>query len=174
MSKNLSPRFPRVTVGVLVGFVSLIVHGGASLATSSVQQPTLNQTDENSSPITTPSETAQVNLGNSPNSSRVVGLQQGMHYKEARKRLIQQGWQANLPISNSDLPNLKNSIVKALFDRGYEEIKDCSGTGLGLCRFEFINEQGNLLVVSTQPARSKTGEPTVWRWFIEKSQGANP
>ena len=48
---------------------------------------------------------------------------------------------------------------------GSEEIKDFSGTGLRLCRFEFINERGEVLVVAART--QEHGERIVWAWFID-------
>ena len=126
------------------------------------------------SKIEAPSKNSPVNSEKSANAGEVVGIQQGMPYKEARKLLIKQGWQANLPVSNGQLPNLENAAIKAAFELGFEEIKDCSGTGLGLCRFEFINYKGEQLVISATRARSDKGELTVWRWFLEKNSDPTP
>jgi hypothetical protein len=115
-----------------------------------------------------------INSEKSATAGEVVGIQQGMPYKEARKILLQQGWQANLPVSNGQLPNLENAAIKVAFELGFEEIKDCSGTGLGLCRFEFINYKGKQLVVSATTARSDKGELTVWRWFLEENSDPTP
>ncbi|WP_310427103.1 hypothetical protein [Chamaesiphon sp. VAR_48_metabat_135_sub] len=123
-------------------------------------------------------DTARGNIPATSNQSastgEVVGIQQGMPYKEARKILLRQGWQANLPVSNGQLPNLENAAIKAAFELGFEEIKDCSGTGLGLCRFEFINYKGEQLVVSATRARSDKGKLTVWRWFLEENSDPTP
>ena len=48
---------------------------------------------------------------------------------------------------------------------GSEEVKDFSGTGLGLCRFEFINERGEVLVVAA--GTQEHGERIVWAWFLD-------
>ena len=64
-------------------------------------------------------------------------------------------------------PNLESSTIRYLFsNRGYQEVVDCSGTGLGLCRFEFRNEKGEMLVVVT--ANNQPGqEVSVFSWFLE-------
>jgi hypothetical protein len=102
-----------------------------------------------------------------------------MQYKEARKALIQQGWQPDLTNSTGELPNLNNFAVKAVYDLGYKEVEDCSGSGLGLCRFGFSNQKGEKLIVVATNADSDTKEPLVRNWFIEKktettSQSAVP
>lgn len=102
----------------------------------------------------------QFSLENYANASEPVPLKKGMSYKEARQILIKQGWKPNL----EGKPNLRDRSVKELFDLGYQEIKDCSGTGEAPCRFEFINQKGEVLVVVTAgPNR------VVRNWWIEKT-----
>ena len=81
----------------------------------------------------------QFSLENYANAPQEVPLKKGMPYEAARRILIKKGWQPNL---QGTPRNLENRSVKELFDLGYEEIKDCSGTGEGPCRFEFINKKG--------------------------------
>jgi hypothetical protein len=45
-----------------------------------------------------------------------------------------------------------------------DEVKTCSGTGLGISKFEFISYKKELLVVST----TALPELRVFHWFIEK------
>ena len=102
-----------------------------------------------------------------PNDADQFGLQEGMLYVEAREVLIEQGWE---PHTQGAEPNLNDATVSELFDLGYEEVKDCSGTGVGPCRFEFMNEAGALLVVSTaKMGASSNQDRVIWSWFIEES-----
>lgn len=98
-------------------------------------------------------------------SNSSVPLQERMPYRQARQHLIAQGWEPN---RQGDAPNLDDRTVKALFDLGYEEIKDCSGTGEGLCRFEFVNQAGDLLVVVSNPDGINLTDRLVRRWWIEQ------
>lgn len=107
----------------------------------------------------------QLSLENHANAPEEVPDRKGMAYKDARKLFIKKGWQPNL---QGTPPNLRNRFVKELFDLGYEEIKDCSGTGEGLCRFEFINRRGELLVVVASTMESKSTELLVRNFWIEK------
>ncbi|MGG6265682.1 hypothetical protein ACQ4M3_09165 [Leptolyngbya sp. AN03gr2] len=93
----------------------------------------------------------------------VLPIREQMPYSQARQELIDRGWQPNL---EGDEPNLNSSVVKTLFDLGYEETKDCAGTGEGLCRFEFVNQHNQLLIVIGAPGRG-AGEQFVRRWWIE-------
>ncbi len=153
-----------VKMGILAGLVGLITPGCSSISLNATQQVTQSENIPNTN---APSRDPQVNIGNSANASKVVALQKGMQYKEARKILQQQGWQPDLPASASEFPNLQNLALKEVFDLGYKEVKDCSGSGLGLCRYEFTNQKGERLVVVATNAESETKEPVVRNWFIE-------
>jgi hypothetical protein len=99
-----------------------------------------------------------------PEISSNFGLEENMPYAKARQKLIDQGWTPNV---KGTPPNLRNQTVKALFKQGYKEVKDCSGTGLGPCRFEFTNKTGKMLVVSTIAQGQNGPDRFVLRWFIE-------
>ena len=115
--------------------------------------------------VDTIQKSQQFSLENYANAPEGVPIKKGIPYKEARQILIQKGWQPNL----QDTPrNLRDRFVKELFDLGYEEIKDCSGTGEGPCRFEFINKKGEVLVVVATTMGSKNAERFVRNWWIEK------
>lgn len=101
-----------------------------------------------------------------PKSANSLGLRENMLYREARSQLLQKGWQPNL---KGDAPNTRDATVRELINLGYPEVKDCSGTGLGPCRFEFTNTAGELLVVSTISQGASNRDRVVWRWFVEKT-----
>lgn len=168
--KKQAPGLATAVIFIL-GLVGLIASGCTGLAASRGQQGgknlsanPLNQTAQ----ITLSEDISTINAQH-PNSQAdspdQFGLRKGMSYQEARKILIQKGWQPHL---GGDLPNLSSTSVKELFELGYEEVKDCSGTGMGLCRFEFTDKAGKLLVVSASMAESKNTERVVWRWFVEQ------
>ncbi|NOK63795.1 MAG: hypothetical protein GFH27_549283n27 [Chloroflexi bacterium AL-W] len=101
-----------------------------------------------------------------PNDADQFGLREGMLYAEAREALIEQSWEAH---TQGAKPNLNDATVSQLFDLGYEEVKDCSGTSVGPCRFEFMNEDEELLVVSTaKMGASSKQNRVIWSWFIEE------
>jgi hypothetical protein len=173
MSKKCGFCSSTVTIIALATLGGLIAPGCTSFATPRVQE------SKNSPSINTPSGTAQVNQGkntstinpqsqevqanteNSPAASDRFGLQEGMPYQKAREVLIQKGWQPHLL---GDAPNLNDTSVRELFELGYQEVKDCSGTGLGPCRFEFTNAAGELLSVSAITGGASNRERQVWRW----------
>jgi hypothetical protein len=108
--------------------------------------------------------------GESSQAENPNALMQGMSYDEARQILIGQGWQASIPVSNGGFPNLNNpSIEYIVRDRGYWEVKDCMGTGTGLCRFEFFNENGDQLIVTT--SNNQPGQEIILNgWRVEQSE----
>lgn len=93
-------------------------------------------------------------------------LRQQMTYETARKLLIESGWQAvfNLgQVNNSD----RGVIIDYLINqKGYTEIVDCSGTGLGLCLFEFRNATGQTLLITTAN-NSPEEESVVFGWELK-------
>lgn len=92
-------------------------------------------------------------------------LRRNMNYAQARTLLIQRGWR---PIVNSEQVNNQNrsSTIDYLIKKGYREVVDCSGTGVGLCLFQFRNTRGQTLFVST--ANNQSGqESKVYGWRLE-------
>lgn len=173
-----------VTTRIIAALLGLIAIGSTSLAGAAPQQqiPSINSANldtgsqknyinnsQENSTIVALSENVQVSLENSVNAPKKIPLQQGMPYKEARQILIQQQWQPSL----QGQPNLRDRSVKELFDLGYKEIKDCSGTGEGPCRFEFINKQGELLVIVATTRGSENTKRFVRNWWIEKKTDSN-
>ncbi|WP_333301725.1 hypothetical protein [Microcoleus sp. K4-C2] len=173
-----------VTTRIIAALLGLIAIGSTSFAGAAPQQqiPSINSANldtgskkkilnnpEKNSTIVALSEKVQVSLENSVNAPEKIPLKQGMPYKEARQILIQQGWQPSL----QGQPNLRDRSVKELFDLGYKEIKDCSGTGEGPCRFEFINKQGELLVIVATTRGSENTKRFVRNWWIEKKTESN-
>lgn len=90
-------------------------------------------------------------------------LKQGMPYAQARKTLLNSGWQAVAHSPNRDRSGAMNYLINKL---GYNEVETCSGTGMGFCRFSFINANGQKLAVVTgnnQPGQ----KPKLQRWWID-------
>ncbi|PZO40486.1 MAG: hypothetical protein DCF19_11325 [Pseudanabaena frigida] len=82
-----------------------------------------------------------------------------MTYGEARRIILKQGWKPNPEVTT----NFRSTVVKAIFDRGYTEVSDCSGTGEAPCRYEFVNQNGDLLYVVTAGRNS-----LLRNWWIGK------
>ena len=90
-------------------------------------------------------------------------LKQGMPYAQARKTLLNSGWQAVAHSPNRDPSGAMNYLINKL---GYNEVETCSGTGIGFCRFSFTNANGQKLAVVTvnnQPGQ----QPKLQRWWID-------
>ena len=74
-----------------------------------------------------------------------------LDYHEAREKLIDAGWQPNMPNKiNPDSYSLSSGNGPIFIDKGYWELQYCSGTGLAHCGFEFVDAYGNYLFVITQ------------------------
>jgi hypothetical protein len=95
-------------------------------------------------------------------SVRPILLRKGMTYGEAQKNLKKGGWKDNPEVE----PDLRSSsTVQKLVNRGYREVVTCSGTGRGFCRFEWMNQKGELLVVITVPGIK---DAMIEEWRIEQ------
>jgi outer membrane protein assembly factor BamB len=92
-------------------------------------------------------------------------LRQGMTYQDARTLLIEEGWQAIFNMAQFNNSE-RGAVIDSLIEKGYTEVVDCSGTGLGLCLFQVQNATGETLFVSTTnnaPARKSV----VFGWRLE-------
>ncbi|MBD2449621.1 hypothetical protein H6G76_21110 [Nostoc sp. FACHB-152] len=75
-------------------------------------------------------------------------LTEGMPYSKVREILFNNGWKAhNEPIDESeyDRPTYQDLVI----NQGYKEYLFCSGTGLGICSFKFINDQHQSVEILT-------------------------
>jgi hypothetical protein len=72
-------------------------------------------------------------------------------YHEARKKLMEAGWQPRIIFSNFSNPSadVKFGNASIFLEQGYGELRFCSGAGLGFCTFEFTDVYGNYLEVVT-------------------------
>ena len=140
-----------IATAILTGYIGLTVVGCSSPETSTTPPSTPIQSstkiDAGSDLVINnkASEKPEVILADSTNKSQDLPLQEGMTYGEARQVILKQGWKPNPNVQS----NLRSTVVKAIFDRGYIEISDCSGTGEAPCRYEFVNQNGELLYVVT-------------------------
>nr|WP_322667233.1 MULTISPECIES: hypothetical protein [Nostocaceae]MDZ8209523.1 hypothetical protein [Dendronalium sp. ChiSLP03b]MDZ8211556.1 hypothetical protein [Nostoc sp. ChiSLP03a] len=181
MLKNRKLCGSTIAGAIFTSLVGAIASGCTSIATPNVQQSnsvninTPSQTvggerEKNSSTEANHAQNVRSRTKNSANPVEKLDLKEGMPYQKARDLVIQQGWQPNL---QGDSPNLNDTSVRELFDLGYEEVKDCSGTGIGACLFEFTNKAGELLSISATIADRSNRERVVWRWSIEKRTNTN-
>ncbi|RMH78038.1 MAG: hypothetical protein D6680_03350 [Cyanobacteria bacterium J007] len=84
-------------------------------------------------------------------------LSEGMPYSEARELILEEGWQA---------PDLRPSNPLN-GSEDYQEIENCSGTGVGYCRGYFVNADGDRLVVITV---NGSENPDLSSWWIETEE----
>ncbi|MGL5060397.1 MAG: hypothetical protein ACRC62_10490 [Microcoleus sp.] len=173
----IATRIIAVSIGAIALGYPTFASAAASQQTPSECSSSIAPSSENSSEkkcidrvakvLTSETLTQQVQIKSEffANASTRVPLKKGMPYQEARQILIQQGWRPNLEGET----NLNSLTVKELFDFGYREIQDCAGTGEGPCRFEFVNRQGEqLVVVATTMGNPNNIKRFVRNWWIEK------
>jgi hypothetical protein len=75
-------------------------------------------------------------------------LTKGMPYSQVRQILFTHGWKAHndkIEEYEYDTPSYKDLVI----DKGYKEYLFCSGTGLGICSFKFINDQHQSVEILT-------------------------
>lgn len=92
----------------------------------------------------------------------IPALRQKMPYAKARELLLAKGWQADFV--NPMYRRYVSPLAQLMIDKGYNEVEDCSGTGLGLCKFRFSGPNGEHLVVVTQ---NNAREPILFSWGVD-------
>lgn len=116
-----------------------------------------------------PANLTTITLGDLPEA-------RGARYGDVRDRLIERGWLPHTFATTTGSPSdFNDSLVQEMERLGFNEVKACSGTGQGFCRFEFVHqdrtaEAGPVLVVITaaaSPADSTYPEPTFWDLNLE-------
>ncbi|HEU0053682.1 MAG TPA: hypothetical protein VFQ39_10910 [Longimicrobium sp.] len=90
-------------------------------------------------------------------------------YPVARALLIREGW---VPQTNhwahGNTVEVRSGNGPFFWAKGYHELDYCSGTGYALCRFEFNDPAGNLLVVITagEVINERDENVTVFRVYL--------
>jgi hypothetical protein len=69
-------------------------------------------------------------------------------------------------------PNKSAPVNYFITKKGYTEIMDCAGSGLGLCVFQFKNAYGKTLFVTT--ANNGANKETVFGWEVEQALPESP
>lgn len=98
----------------------------------------------------------------------------GLTYDEARERLMNAGWQPHMNHwthgQNFDM-QYGNGLY--FWQKGYQEIRHASGTGLGFCSFGFVDIYGHKLCVVTagEVIEDISAIPHVWNWYLEADKG---
>jgi len=89
-----------------------------------------------------------------------------LDYEVARIALIDAGWQPAMHHWREG-EKFTYGSGKYLWDKGYHEIIDASGTGLGHMWFRYRDVYGNELIVMTAGEGYEGGGATVWRWYFD-------
>ncbi|NJS15896.1 MAG: hypothetical protein HC787_00440 [Nostocaceae cyanobacterium CSU_2_110] len=114
------------------------------------------------------------NYYNNPLES-IPSLRQGMPYEQARQILIDAGWQATF--NRFPLAATQTQTDLIVNKKGWVELESCSGSGLGLCTFQFKNAAGRILRIVTAnnfpESNSSELNNTVFQWFLVKEEEEN-
>lgn len=94
----------------------------------------------------------------------------GLPYDEARERLIAAGWQPHMQHwSHASEPDMQYGNGLHFWEKGYHEIINASGTGLGHCTFGFVDVYRNKLIVVTagEVSEEEGWTACVWNWYVQ-------
>lgn len=114
---------------------------------------------------------AQEDVYSQPASSQHTPLPRidGLPLAAARDRLIRAGWQPMLNHwSYAGDVRIQSGNGPWLWERGFHEVTDASGTGLAYCILKYRDAYGNQLklVTAGEPA-GDDGDVLVWSWSIQ-------
>ena len=84
-----------------------------------------------------------------PVTHSAINITSGMAYHEAREKLIQAGWQPLQTVRWQELDDTLFGQARMFWEKGYQEIEDCAGSGLVPCMFNFKDVYNNHLMVGT-------------------------
>lgn len=99
----------------------------------------------------------------------------GLTYDDARHRLLEAGWQPHRQHwSHASEPDIQFGNGLHFWNKGYHEIINASGTGLGHCTFGFIDVYGNKLIVVTagEVCEEEGWTAYVWNWHLQRENDA--
>ncbi len=105
-----------------------------------------------------------------------INIKKGMPYLKARKILIKKGWQTvamhttahGTPICS--MGSSEEYVPKIACK--YEEIEDCSGTGMGFCSMYFFDGENKYLQVITAGGEPPAAQ--IHSWIKEKELPKKP
>lgn len=83
---------------------------------------------------------------------------EGLSLPQARAKLLAQGWRGLQP----DREDGAERFLGGLIEAGYPEVVDCAGTGQGYCSFEYANDAGDGLAVTTAGEHGEEGGKAYW------------
>ena len=157
-----SPVFSKRLGTVLLIVATLIASVGCTNASPPSSTSSSAPSDESTVESTTEKDTqapTTPNLDAIDPDQLMDELEAGMRYGEVRSHLIDQGWIPHDFATTGPVTESNDRLVMQLYDMGFSEIRACSGTGQGFCRFEFVYgdrtlDNGPILVVITTPSNS--------------------
>lgn len=88
---------------------------------------------------------------------------EGIPIDEARKRLLQAGWQ---PVPG-DPAQRSLGLAQEISAAGVPEVEDCSGTGFGFCAYRYSGTAGTLAVTTAGEGSEDGGLPLVYSYGID-------
>lgn len=97
----------------------------------------------------------------------------GLTYDEARTLLLKAGWQPRMNHwTYASKSEMKYGNGLHFWEKGYHEIRQETGTGMGLCSFAFEDVYGNQLIVVTagEVIEEINATAHVWRWYFETNE----
>jgi len=109
--------------------------------------------------------------------SVMSGIEKHIGYGQARAILIANGWTPGINNTENSERYRLDGTIRELVGKGYKEVQDCSGSGLGYCRFDFTytgqgypNQNGRSLSITTVYSQTAAnGDPTIWDWGISEA-----
>ena len=99
----------------------------------------------------------------------------GLTYGDARQRLVEAGWQPHRHHwTHAAEPDMQYGNGLHFWEKGYHEIINASGTGLGHCTFSFIDAYRNKLIVVTagEVYEEENWTAFVWNWYLQHESDA--
>lgn len=98
-------------------------------------------------------------------------INQHMNYKQARAVITTHGWYKDMTTWQEATSSDFDFRAKEYWNRGYNEVKVCSGTGYGFCNFKFIDAYGNTLTITTigqaSPGKKEPEDLSISGWSIK-------
>lgn len=99
----------------------------------------------------------------------------GLIYDDARSRLVDAGWQPHRNHwSHAAEPHMQYGNGLLFWEKGFHEIINASGTGLGHCTFGFVDVYRNKLIVVTagEVCEENSWSAFVWNWYFSHESDA--
>jgi hypothetical protein len=103
------------------------------------------------------------------NTELSINIRQEMKYEKARKKLLNDGWQT---VKMHTTPNGSPKCWKSWesstsYSCKFEEIDDCSGTGMGFCLMWFSDANNNFLRIRTSGGEPPLATIDLWEKTVD-------